>query len=85
MTATLDEPRLHAYCLPSVKDFTTEIQLALKPAHFRRTKGQFGMSYEYASYLLHAHAGYVQPRSIDGPALDDLARTLAKRREGVAA
>lgn len=82
--AIVEGPRVHAYALPSVKLFTAGVQADLKPAHFRRTRSTHGLSYEYASYLLHVHAGYIPARSTDAAALDDLARLLAERRATLA-
>lgn len=73
------EAREHAYVAPIVKIFTTEVQLALKPLHYRRTKDNRGPSYANVDLLLHQHAGYLTPRTIDAPALQDLERVLARR------
>ncbi|MFA5860107.1 MAG: hypothetical protein WDA16_00285 [Candidatus Thermoplasmatota archaeon] len=74
------EAREHAYVAPIVKTFTTEVQLALKPRHFRRTRDNRGPSYTYTDYLLHVHAGYVSPRTADAEALHDLETILTRRR-----
>lgn len=84
MTDRLASNRVHVYSLPSVWDFTTTIQLLLEPGHFRRCRTRKGLTYEYASYLLHAHAGYVQAREVDEPALQNLREVLAKRGDFLA-
>lgn len=89
MTAALEPSigttRRHAYVLPAVKEFTTRVQMDLKPMHFRRRCSPLGLSYEYASYLLHVYAGYLPARPIDEVALSDLARVLAHGRAAPAA
>lgn len=85
MTEATCERRQHAYVLPAVKEFTTRVQMELKPMHFRRKLSPLGLSYEYASYLLHVRAGYVPAREVDALALDDLARVLARGRDALAA
>ena len=84
MTEATSETRQHAYVLPAVKEFTTRVQMELKPMHFRRKLSPLGLSYEYASYLLHVHAGYIAARDVDAMALDDLARVLARGRHALA-
>lgn len=74
------EAREHAYVAPIVKRFTTEIQLALKPRQYRRTRDYRGPSYAYTDYLLHVHAGYVSPCAADAEALRDLETILTRRR-----
>lgn len=89
MTAAIETSigtsRRHAYVLPAVKEFTTRVQMDLKPMHFRRNCSPLGLSYEYASYLLHVHAGYLPAREVDAMALDDLARILRAGRDAPAA
>lgn len=85
MTEAVMERRQHAYVLPAVKEFTTRVQMELKPMHFRRNLSPLGLSYEYTSYLLHVRAGYLPAREVDAMALDDLARALGFGRNPLAA
>lgn len=79
------EARVQVYVDPAVKEFTTALQLDLKPWHFRRARSTLGLSYTRTDYLLHVHAGHLPARPIDAPALEDLERAIARRREALAA